>query len=257
MKNEEIYKIWTDFINSDKYKIYFLSNEDSWKLKLNEVKIYIDRNNKLPSAYYKNKGIKRISKWIDHQITNYNTKKYIMLNEEIYKIWTEFINSNNYKEYFISNEDKWKLKLNEIKIYIDKNNKLPSTHDKNEEIKSLGRWISVQQKNYKSEKEIMSNNKIYKIWTDFINSDKYKEYLISNEDNWKLKLNKVKTYIDTNNKLPSTHDKNKEIKSLGQWICNQKRNYKTKKQIMSNEEIYKIWTDFINSDKYKKYIITS
>jgi len=33
MANEEIYKIWTDFINNDKYKKYFISNEDSWKLK--------------------------------------------------------------------------------------------------------------------------------------------------------------------------------------------------------------------------------
>ena len=34
MKNEEIYKICpaqgTDFINDDKYKEYFISNEESW-----------------------------------------------------------------------------------------------------------------------------------------------------------------------------------------------------------------------------------
>jgi hypothetical protein len=37
MSNEEIFKLWTDFINGEKYKIYFLSNENIWKLKFNEV----------------------------------------------------------------------------------------------------------------------------------------------------------------------------------------------------------------------------
>ena len=60
-----------------------------------------------------------------------------MTNEEIYKIWTEFINSDKYKEYFISNENSWKLKLNELKKYIDDNNKRPSTHDKNKQIKDF------------------------------------------------------------------------------------------------------------------------
>ena len=31
------------------------------------------------------------------------------------------------------------------------------------------------------------------------------------------------------------------------------KNYKTKKEIMSNEEIYNLWTEFINNDKYKPY----
>ena len=30
MKNFEMYNKWTDFITSEKYKKYFLSNEDEW-----------------------------------------------------------------------------------------------------------------------------------------------------------------------------------------------------------------------------------
>ncbi len=34
---------------------------------------------------------------------------------------------------------------------------------------------------------------------------------------------KVKMYIETNNKLPSKEDKNKDIKQIGQWISTQKK----------------------------------
>ena len=77
--------------------------------------------------------------------------------------------------------------------------------------------------------------------------------LLNSEEIWNDKLNRVKKYIDENNKRPSSIDKNKEIKQLGQWILNQTGNYKNKEQIMKNEEIYKKWTEFINDDKYKIY----
>jgi hypothetical protein len=99
----------------------------------------------------------------------------------------------------------------------------------------------------------MSNEEIYNEWTEFINDDRYKEYFMPNDEIWILKLNKVKEYIDNNNKSPSCSDKIIEIKQLGRWISHQQQNYKKKEKIMSNEEIYNEWTDFINNDKYKDF----
>ena len=93
----------------------------------------------------------------------------------------------------------------------------------------------------------MKNEEIYNKWTEFINN--YKIY--SNEDSWIESLNQAKKYIDENNKRPSSEDKNTEIKTLGIWICVQKRNYNKKECIMKNEEIYNKWTEFINN--YKIY----
>jgi hypothetical protein len=119
--------------------------------------------------------------------------------------------------------------------------------------KKLGSWLLNQQENYKKKLQIMKNEEIYNKWTEFINDSIYKVYFISNKDNWIDILNKVKLYIDTTNKRPSSGDKIKEIKKLGQWICDQKKNYNNKKYIMKNEEIYNKWTEFINDDNYKKY----
>ncbi len=80
--------------------------------------------------------------------------------------------------------------------------------------------------------------------------------LTNGEEIWIKKLEQVKTYIDTNNKRPSQHDKDKQIKQLGSWIQYQQDNYKKKAYIMTNEEIYNNWKNLLNDDKYKQYFIT-
>ena len=253
MSNPEIYNKWTDFINDEKYKKYFISNKDMWHEKLQQMIKYINTNNKKPSETDDNYNIKSSAKWIQTQIRNYKAKKNIMLDEEIYNKWTEFINDDKYKKYFISNEDYWTEKFKQLKDYIDTNKTKPSNNDKNKEIVMMKIWLNTQLSSYKPKTKIMSNPEIYNKWTDFINDDKYKIYFQSNEDYWKERLQQVIKYIDINNKRPSPHDKNANTRSIGQWISDQLKKYKTKNHIMSYPEIYAKWTNFINDDKYKKY----
>ena len=245
MKNEEIYNIWTQFMND--YKEYFLSNDELWILRFNQVKDYIVNNKKRPSRSDKNKEIGSMASWVCTQQKNYKKKEEIMKNEEIYNIWTQFI--NDYKEYLLNNDELWILRFNQVKDYIDENDKRPSQIDKNKEIKQLGYWISDQGKKYKKKQGIIKDEYIYNKWTNFIND--YKEYFLSNEEIWYDSLNKVKEYIVENKKRPSQSDKNKEIGSMSSWVCTQQLNYKKKKEIMKNEEIYNEWTNFMN--EYEEY----
>ena len=68
-------------------------------------------------------------------------------------------------------------KLEEVKKYIDKNNKRPSKHDKDEDIKQMGKWISTQKTNYNIDinkcKERMKDEEMYNKWTEFITNNKY------------------------------------------------------------------------------------
>ena len=147
MKNNDIYDKWTRFIN--KYKEYFISNEEIWYDKLDKVIVYIDANNKKPSNSDKNKEIKSLGYWCSSQQDNYKKCLQIMKNKEIYNKWTQFI--NKYKEYFISNEEIWYDKLDKVIVYIDANKKRPSENDKNNDIKSLGKWVTMQ--NFSSKKK--------------------------------------------------------------------------------------------------------
>ena len=233
MKNIEIYNIYTKFI--DKYKKYFESNEQNWINTLKEVKKYIDDNNRIPHYIHS----KELYTWFINQKINYSKKEQIMKNIEIYNIYTKFI--DKYKKYFETNEERWINILDEVKNFIDNNNKRPTLKTS----KVLNTWLCTQHQTYKNKESIMQNIEIYNIYTKFI--DKYKKYFESEEEHWINTLEEVKNFIDINNARPT--DKNSKV--LKTWLCRQKYNYKNKEQIMKNIEIYNTYTKFIN--EYKKY----
>lgn len=155
MKEKNIRKIWEEFINQEKYQLYFLTGEELWKNKLKNLKIYIDINNQKPSINHKDKNINIIGKWTYRQIENYKNYKENMKEENIRKLWEDFIMDDKYKEYFLTNEEVWMKNLEKTKQYIDNHKNKPSVYNKEKIIKSLGGWLSNQLRNYKNNKEIM------------------------------------------------------------------------------------------------------
>lgn len=93
-----------------------------------------------------------------------------------------------------------------------------------------------------------------KKWIDFIQSEKYKKYFLSNEQIWENKFIDAKNYLDKYNKKPSNSDKDSNIKQLGLWINTQKTNYKRCKDIMKNVEMRNKWNEFVNNEKYKIFL---
>jgi ATP:corrinoid adenosyltransferase len=260
--NDEIRVLWQVDSNLNVDKKVFggyiscnvkMSSDEQWLEKLEQVKKYIDDNDKRPSTTDKNNKIKQLGQWISDQNKYYKKNIGRFNNSKIRIIYKHFL--EKYKKYFLDNESEWIIKLNKVKEYIDKNNKKPYTKDKNNEYYTLSNWLSIQSNNYNNKNDIMKNENIYNKWTEFINDEKYKIYFLDNESAWINKLNKVKEYINENNKRPCGKSKNSDIQKLGTWIQTQITNYKNKNQIMSNEEIYNKWTEFINDEKYKIYFL--
>ena len=245
MKRLEIRNRWDLFI--EEYQEYFLSNEELWMSNLNKVKEYINKNKKKPD---RNDEL-YLSTWISRNQRIYIKKEQIMIDVNIRKEWEQFI--EEYKEYFISNEELWMSNLIKTKKYIDENKKRPNSNDKDNNTKQLGHWITNQLKNYKNKEYNMKDLNIRKLWDEF--TEEYKEYLLSNEEEWLSKLNDVKIYINKNKKRPNSEDKDKEIMQLGRWILCQVRNYKNEEQIMKDKHIRKIWEEFTND--YKEYFISN
>jgi hypothetical protein len=230
----------------------FLQNgSEIWNGKFVKLKLYIDTNKKIPNCRSKNSEEKRLGLWVFTQKQNYQKKTQIMKDETIYNTWTKFI--AEYKEYFVSNEELWNGKFFKLKSFIDTNKKTPKSESKNSDEKGLGQWISHQKDNYQKKTYIMKDETIYNTWTKFI--AEYKEYFLSNEEIWNNNLIKLKSFIDTNKKIPNCHSKNSEEKRLGLWVINQKQNYQKKTQIMKDETIYNTWTKFIA--EYKEYFVSN
>ena len=245
MKDDIIYNKFKNFLET--YNTYFISNEELWNNNLEKVIKYINEKQKLPSTTDKDVEINMLGKWLSSQNSNYKNMQYCMKDMIIYNKFKDFLET--YKEYFISNEELWNNNLENVIKYINENQKLPSGANDKKYICSLGRWLYTQKKNYKIRKEIMKEDIIYNRFKDFL--EKYKEYLLSNEEIWFNTLEKVKKYINENNKRPSSVGKDYNIKILGCWINHQQNNYKTKSKSMKDEIIYNKWTSFIT--EYKSY----
>jgi ribosomal RNA-processing protein 8 len=69
---------------------------------------------------------------------------------------------------------------------------------------------------------------------------------------WQETHTNLKAYMDTNKKTPRQADKDTLIKSMGYWLCDQKKNYKNKTKIMKNPDIQKEWEDTLEA--YKHYL---
>ena len=249
MKNEYIRNLWKEFnIN---YKKYFIDNEELWNNNLIKVKEYIDKYNKKPTLRknYKRlsddditsdtaEDIIKLSDWLNHQISHYKNNTLKNKNE-----WLEFINDNKYKKYFSDENTIWYESLDKLILYINEHKKKPTRSAKNnDETKKLASWTETQEKNYKSKTNFMENEDIFNSWSEFINENcNY----FNSDFNWNSSFEKVQEYKSKYNKLPSKHDKDPEVKKLGEWILTQNKNYKNKTQIMSNEIIYNKWKNFI------------
>lgn len=232
-----------------------MSNEDSWYCMLEKLKTYIDQKKKRPSSVSKNKYVKKLGVWYGVQINNYNKNLGIMTDKNVLTTWVTFIKDNKYAQYFMKNDGRWKDMLNKLKNYIDKNAKRPSSEDKDNNIKTLGKWCLQQVQNYMNKTWIMKDKNIYDTWTEFITDDKYGKYFVSNNEKWKNMLEKLRQYINVNKKRPSNKDKNTDIKQLGCWCGMQIKNYRENIGIMKDKDISKLWSQFATD--YKQYFLSN
>jgi superfamily II DNA or RNA helicase len=240
--------------NISKYEVLdnFLLNVKqalTWDEKFHKLLKYIKEHGKIPSIGKDtddNIELKQLAAWHQTQKKNYDKKTKIMKHSKYYDIWTNFMTQNPTQ--FLNHEEKWIQKLNLVRDYIIQYKDSPSRYSKDEYEKDLGVWIAAQKANCKSQVKMFSLGKyenILKLWIDF--NTKFKKHLLTNEEKWNDRFDEVKQFIDTFNKLP-IHKRN-EKDSLGLWVTTQNKNYKIKKQIMSNPIFYELWHNLINDNQ--------
>jgi superfamily II DNA or RNA helicase len=246
MKNQIIRAEWESTMK--KYAEYLETGEEAWRSTHNKVRDYMDKHNKRPFEKDKDPVIKKLGKWIGTQNGNYKKNIQIMSNPDIRSEWEATL--EKYAEYLESGEETWRSTHHKAREYMDKNEKSPSTKDKDPEIKKLGNWVSMQKKTYKKNVEIMKNPVIRNEWEATMK--KYAEYLETGEEAWRSTHQNVCDYMDKYKKRPSEHDKTPEIKKLGKWVSTQKKNYTKNVQIMSNPDIRSEWE--VTLEKYAEYL---
>lgn len=227
----------------DDYTHLFNLNADiEWYEDFGKVVNFIKENKRRPNKHVEGEEYV-LATWLGNQLTRYkNTSGLFKTNEQVRKCFEEFVNQN--EQLFRSKEDSWYLMFEQVKDFIDKYKKRPSTKDN----PSYAAWISHQIQNYRLKKDLMKVKNIYDEWTGFIGLKEYSVYFKSLDDEWNEMFGKLKEFINKNNKLPTRSDG-----SIGNWLNSQKANYKAKKNALEDPVKYEQWTEFVQSSKYSKY----
>ncbi len=247
MKDQVRYNLWTQFL--EEYKEYFITNDEVWFKQFEELKTFINENERKPSDISKDPKEKNLGSWLSHQQQTCKKKDRIMKVETIYNLWLQFL--EEYKEHFISKDEKWFQKFEELKLFINENLKRPIQKSKNNEERKLAEWLSSQHTNYKNKIEGMKDQERYNLWTQFL--EEYNEYIATNDEIRLQNFEKLKIFIDMNKRKPFQKSKNIEEKQLGNWLTSQQSNYKKKVHSMKDEEQYNLWTQFL--EEYKEYFV--
>ncbi len=246
-----------------KYKQCLLSlwclseNTSTWYEYLRMIKEYLYKYDKIPSNKSTNSFEKKLGKWLSIQFINTNPRKKIMLNDNIYNSWLEFLHDSKYNYYFSNSIRLWYIILKKVKIYLDKYGNRPPHISNEPNVKMLGQWLYIQTKDAKTRKYMMFNNNIYDSWLKFIKDPKYSKYFIENITNWFEKLEKVKEFINKNNKIPLQTSKDISEKILGTWLDNQLKCANPCKENTIKDNIYDSWLEFIQDPEYSKYFSDS
>ena len=253
LNSETITKLWEEFI--EKINIYIPEDDiENWNKNYNGVLVFIENYNRRPSKESKDNTEYKLGRWLTNQLGYYkvNTHQFnnIDFKEKFKNMMLKYpILFIDREEYNIKN---WLDNLKLIKDYVSINNKRPIGL-KNSSGLDLNTWLSVQLTNMKTKNHMLSRDNIYLAFNEFY--IKYKNILFETlEEQWIIKLNNLKSYLDTENKKPNKESKNNIEKTLCNWLGDQKSNYKTKiGTVYNNLEIKNIYEEFLNDEKYKKY----
>ena len=198
-------------------------NIEVWDQNFEKLKIWVSKNNKIPSGSSKNDEEKQLGKWCGDQ--RFNKKKNKLKQNKIEKL------NNIIGWYWGDNVIRklipWEEHYNDLKSWVDKNNKLPLSSSQNNIEKQLASWCIEQRKR----KNKLDEDKINKL-------NNIEGWYWNREDLWDSKYNELKLWIIENEKIPSGSSENIIEKRLGQWCGDQRKN--KKKNILSQERINKL-----------------
>ena len=251
MSNTYYYEEYTKFVKE--FPDVLISKDDIWFNNRNNIRNFIMINERLPVNNKNNSYEKKLWQWMRDRIHQENFNKFIDKNKE--NSWKEL--KLEFKNYFDTLQEGWRMNFNGFEQFIRINQRLPMENNNKQE-KKLKYWYYIQEKALKFNLYLIKRDP--EIKQMYINlKNKYSSIMISFEDSWKLRLNKIIEFKLHNKKLPSqirksNKDKNKIQKqndenSNALWLKRQDKGYlKNNFNFSHHPEIKTIWENFRNEN---------
>jgi superfamily II DNA or RNA helicase len=242
MKDDDKRIKWEEL--NEKYKEYMMDFDEIWYQTYDDVIQFIEKYKKKPSTISKNITEKKMGMWISQQLTNYKQNKNSMKDDDKRIKWEEL--NEKYKEYMMDFDEIWYQTYDDVIQFIEKYKKRPNKRSNNITEKKLGTWIGTQLNSYKQNKYSMKDDDKRIKWEEFI--EKYKEYMMDNNEQWYQIYDDVIQFIKKYKKRPNKRSSDITEKKLGSWISNQIQNYKQNKLLIKDDDKRLKWEEL--NEKY-------
>lgn len=169
MKQKEIYDLFKNYLDDNPE--YFLSKKELFIKTVEDCKKFILENKKRPNKNSSNDEEKRLGLFISRSLHNYKNKLQILKENDMRKIWNDF--ATEFESYLLDNIEIFYKNLNDLRDFIDANNKLPSRKIGDEDEKRLAEWIYMCVKLYKNNEEgNFAKGKVREDLEEFIKQNK-------------------------------------------------------------------------------------
>lgn len=201
-------ELYEQLINEFKHLYILLS----WNDKYNLLDNYITNNNVRPN---KNTN-KQLSNWYYSTDKKYNNKQ---LSEERH-IKFEALKLKH-ENILMTDEEKWHFKYNICDIFLEKYNRKPYEHNKNE--KQLFNWIKHSLECKDNRTGMLKEDDKHDLFIIMYN--KYIHLLCTDNDLWYKRYNDYINYINLYNQRPTASNNNHEIHLAAKWYNKNKGYY--------------------------------
>ncbi len=237
MSDPDKRSLWQAFMK--KYPTLFANFDARWTQSLADVRTFVVQYGKLPFRHAKDPVEKKWARWIDTQKGNFKQNKDAMSDPDKHDQWQAF--TEEYPALFADFDDRWTQYLADVRTFVIQHGNLPSQHAKDPAEKKWARWITVQKRNFKQNKQAMVDPDKRDQWQAFI-----EEFpaLLDLDERWHQTLAEVHRFVVQHGKLPSQCSKDPVEKKLVGWITVQKRK---KKQSMADPDKRNQWQAFVET----------
>ncbi len=163
-------KYWLEFIEKHK-KIVFSTRYDKWFDKLNVFIKFVKENKRLPNKKSLCEKERVIHHWMIKQNLKLNRNQF---DETQTKIWNN-LSKNLFCRKSSFTNDKWHIRLSELKYFILFNNRMPKNSPKFPDEKAFYEWFSKNKNNFFKKIGVFRDETFYNLWLSFIKE--MKDYL--------------------------------------------------------------------------------
>ncbi len=170
VNSENCKKSWLEFIEKHK-KIVLSTRYDKWFDKLNIFIKFVKENKHLPNKKSLCEKERVIHHWMIKQNLKLNRNQF---NETQTKIWNHLSKNLSCRKSSLTN-DKWHIRLSELKYFIFFNNRMPRNSPKYPDEKAFYEWFNKNKNNFSKKISVFRDKSFCNLWLSFIKE--MKDYL--------------------------------------------------------------------------------